>query len=135
MTPDGLTVLKSNEGFRSKVYTDTTGNLTIGYGTNLDAGITEQQATALAATKIDANRELLLTRPWFSNLSPARQDVIENMTYNMGINEVFQFQMMISALATRDFDRAADDMLQSKWAQQVGQRATKLAEIMRKGTY
>lgn len=123
-----------HEGFRSKPYRDTEGVLTIGYGTNLDEGISEAEAYFLMChrlTKCEADARASI--PTFRSLSPLRQEVLVEMRYNLGLGGVLGFRKMISCLRARDFDGAAREMLDSLWARQVGQRAQTLAERMRRG--
>jgi lysozyme len=66
-------------------------------------------------------------------LTPARQDVIVNMAYNLGLAGLGKVSRMWSALGDGNYDLAATEMLNSKWARQVGNRAVELAEQMRRG--
>ena len=131
MTPVGISGLKSDEGFRAHIYSDTVDVQTIGYGTNLKDGITELQATGLLEVTLSVNRAHLAGLSWFVNMTPARQDVIENMCYNIGFNEVLRFTGMIAAIEAKNYQLAACDMLNSTWAKQVGHRAARLSSIMR----
>jgi len=127
--------LKRHEGLRLKPYIDTVGKLTVGYGRNLDdVGISEQEAEMMLRQDIyTATAEAREAFPWVSDISPIRQDVIYNMSFNMGMPKLKKFKNMIAALEHRDFGEAAKQMLDSRWAKQVGSRATELAEIMRSG--
>jgi lysozyme len=71
--------------------------------------------------------------PLFLSLNPVRQVVLANMAFNMGMPTLLTFGRMLGALAEKDWDRAAAEVLDSKWARQVGSRATELAELMRRG--
>jgi lysozyme len=126
-------LLETQEGFRSKPYQDSVGKLTIGYGTNLDAGISEDQAYLLLNSKVCENLEDLQSYSWFVSLDVIRQGVIENMCYNMGICGFLEFKNMINALIAHDYAAASTEMLNSLWAKQVGQRAVTLANIMVSG--
>jgi lysozyme len=64
-----------------------------------------------------------------------RQDVVLNMLFNLGLPKFLAFRKMIEALRLANYDQAATEMLDSKWAIQVGIRAKELAEIMRTGRY
>lgn len=129
--------IKHHEGYRENVYVDTVGIPTGGYGHAFlngsplpaivcdllfeqDFGIAKQDYAFLAL------REGL-------DLDPVRQGVIINMLFNMGIVRVQKFRKMLMALSNKEWDRAADEMLDSKWAGQVGKRSTYLAEKMRNG--
>ncbi len=64
-----------------------------------------------------------------------RKNVFVEMVFNMGPRRVAGFRNMLAAIRDDDFDRAADEMLDSKWARQVGRRANRLAEQMRSGRF
>jgi len=66
-------------------------------------------------------------------LNEARARVIMNMVFNMGIQSVLGFKKMWAAIYEGNFNKAADEMMDSKWASQVGGRAEELAGIMRRG--
>jgi len=124
-----------HEGLRLKPYRDTVGKLTIGVGRNLDdVGISEAEAFYLLENDIKRTRKELHERlPWISNLSPTRQDVLVNMAFNMGVGGVLKFKKMLANLEQGRWYDASREMLDSKWAQQVGERAVELAEKMRNG--
>jgi lysozyme len=137
MTPAEFAILremvKTDEGLRVKPYLDTVGKTTIGYGRNLtDNGIT----TAEAAMMLDHDLEmtvaqLTLAHPDVLNLAPARQIALANMAFNVGVAGIGGFHQMWAAIDRGAFETAAVEMLDSHWAQQVGPRATRLAEMMR----
>jgi len=121
-----------HEGLRLKPYRDTVGKLTIGVGRNLDDnGISEQEAISMLRHDIATVKQELERYGWYNRLDPNRQDVIANMCFNMGLPTLLKFQRMIAAIDNHDYNLAADEMLDSRWAEQVGQRAVELARIMR----
>lgn len=126
-----------HEGLRLKPYKDTVGKLTIGVGRNLDdVGISEQEAMSLLDNDIDRARiDLLKVLPWVKNLDSVRQDVLLNMAFNMGIGGLLTFKNTLAAIQNGDYADAADRMLESKWATQVGLRASELSQMMRSGHY
>lgn len=71
--------------------------------------------------------------PWWRGMSDARQDVLVNMVWNLGIAGLLAFHNTLSYMEKANYAQASANMLVSKWAQQVGQRATRLAEQMRTG--
>lgn len=133
MIPEMEALLEQQEGFQAKPYRDPRGFLTIGYGTNLDAGITREQGRALMDCQLAANEAALAVYPWFTGLDPVRRAVIENMAYNMGVDGVLGFHDMIAAIEAQDWPEAARQMRASEWRVQVGNRALVLAQIMETG--
>ena len=129
--------LKKHEGMRLKPYTDTAGKLTLGIGRNLeDKGITEQEALFMLNNDVDyfyTNLSKMI--PWFKLLNDARQNVLVNMAFNLGIAGLMSFKNTLSLTSKGQYIAAASAMLDSKWATQVGYRAQELAEQMRTGEY
>lgn len=123
-----------DEGLRLKPYKCTAGRTTIGVGRNLDdLGITKAEALYLLANDIArVEAECLKTYPWYSKLDPVRQSVILNMRFNLG-PRLDKFVNTLTAIAVGDYADAAQKMGQSLWARQVGQRAVRLAQMMRTG--
>ncbi len=128
--------LKRHEGLKLKPYKCTAGKLTIGYGRNLDdVGITEIEAEDLLYHDLKKIKHNLSLRGFYVALSGARADAIDNMAFNIGISGLFKFKKMIAAIESQDYELAAKEMLDSKWAKQVPNRANELAEQMRTGEY
>jgi len=128
--------LERHEGLRLKPYLDTATppRLTIGYGRNLDdAGITREEADYLLATDIERVERDLNMVDEYMDLDRIRQTVIANMTFNLGFHGLMQFKRMWAAIGRCDYEKAANEMLDSTWRRQVGARAIELAEIMRTG--
>lgn len=130
-------MLIRDEGLRLKPYKCTAGKTSIGCGRNLDDnGISEQEAMILLRNDIHAARtELSHTFPWIDRLDPVRRDVLANMCFNLGLPTLMQFRNMLEALIEKDYDDAAREMLDSRWARQVGPRAERLARMMVTGEY
>lgn len=139
MTPEGKQKLKAllvqHESYKQFVYTDSTGHLTVGIGRNLsDRGVSTTEAFYLLDDDIlYFTGKLNHFLPFFTKLSESRQIALVDMCFNLGIQGLLNFGKMISALEHGDYEDAAREMLDSKWAQQVGERATTLANIMRTG--
>jgi lysozyme len=128
--------LRRDEGLRLKPYVDTTGHISIGYGRNLtDVGISREDAERFL--RDDAQRhvlELEALLPWVKTLDPVRQRVLGNMAFNLGLPTLLKFTDMLERAKRGDYEGAAAAMLASRWAAQVGQRATRLAQMMRAGS-
>ncbi len=129
--------IKRHEGYRDRVYLDTEGFPTVGYGHHLYPGsrISREIAELLLDIDMaDTAAEFLKIHPdRIRKLSLARKRVIMNMIFNMGLQRVLAFKKMWAAIDQEDWETAAKEMLDSKWADQVKGRATELAEIMRCG--
>ena len=69
----------------------------------------------------------------FDTLSTNRQNVLVNMAFNLGIYGLLRFKKMLLAVEKQDWDEAANQMLDSRWSKQVGNRSKELADIMRQG--
>lgn len=137
MTPEARQKLKGlliqHESYKQFPYTDLTGHLTIGIGRNLtDRGISNTEAYYLLDEDITYfSNKLNHFLPFFSKIEENRQIALINMCFNLGIQGFLGFRDMISALEAHDYERAAKEMLDSKWSTQVGERATQLANIIR----
>jgi len=126
-----------DEGVRLKPYRDSVGKLTIGIGRNLDdKGISATEAEMLLSDDIaEVQAKLQAALPWVYQLDDARRGVLENMAFNMGVEGLLQFHHMLGYVQTGKYDQASFEMLQSKWATEVGPRATRLAQQMRTGVW
>ncbi len=123
--------IKKHEGFRKRMYEDSVGVKTIGYGFNLEQiELPKPVAELWLAFEIEKHQKELEQFHWYNTLDPIRQDVLLDMHYNLGHSRFKQFKKMIAALENKKYDDAAKEMLDSKWAKQVGNRATELASIM-----
>lgn len=128
---------KRFEGLRLKPYLCPAGKLTIGYGHNIeDNGITEEIAVKLLDTDLmAAEREVRAKFSGYAKLNEARQFVLTDMCFNIGISRLLTFKKMFAALAKGEYHTAAREMQDSKWYRQVGNRGKILCEIMKSGEY
>lgn len=127
--------LSRDEGRRRFPYKDTEGILTIGVGWNLEAnGLPEYVIDYLLNTGIkQAEQDVQALYQEWELLSDVRQRVLINMAFNLGRHRLAGFKDMWAAIHARQYHVAAEEMLDSKWARQVGPRATRLAEEMSEG--
>src|SRR6185369_4604654 len=123
-----------HEGLRLKVYTDTVGKATIGVGRNLtDKGITSAEAMLLLDHDVDECLHDLETFTWFGTLDAVRQRVLVDLRFNLGSLGLRNFRAMLHAFAVGDFETAANEMLDSRAAQQNMDRYHRLARMTRTG--
>jgi lysozyme len=121
-----LAMLKGHEDVALKPYRDTVGKLTIGIGRNLDdRGISFAEAEYLCNNDIDeVTGQLQHSLQWFDSAPEPVQLVLIDMCFNMGIAGLLEFRKTLDLLQTGQYQLAAQEMLNSKWAKQVGTRAT-----------
>lgn len=126
-----------DEGIRRFPYYDSVGKITIGVGRNLsDVGLDADEITFLLSNDIKhATTMLEANFPWTSGLDEVRRGVLVNMCFNLGIGGLAGFRQTLSKIQAGDYSGAAQEMLQSKWAQQVGSRAQRLAVQLESGTW
>lgn len=133
--------LKGDEGLKAQAYQDHLGFWTIGVGRLIDArkagsGLRPDEISYLLNNDIDDRiRELGRRIPWFLELDAARQGVLLNMSFQMGVDGLLEFKNTLARVRAGNFDGAASGMLNSKWATQTPARAQRLAEQMRTGVW
>ena len=140
--------LRRDEGFENHVYDCTRGHATAGYGHNCEAAgydpawieshraegsISREQAEEWLES--DIQRAVEIARECcssFDQLSNSRRRVLCNMAFNMG-HKLNDFRRMLAAVEDQDWDKAAEEMLDSLWAEQVHDRSKRLAAMMLSG--
>jgi len=101
--------LQTEEGFRALAYRDTNGLETIGYGFNVQAGISKYAAAALLRAQAEEAHAALLKLPWYAALDPIRQSVCLDIDINEGKGGLLKFPHMIAALSRQDWASAATE--------------------------
>ena len=130
-----LSSVKFHEGLELKPYLDSVGVLTVGYGRNLDdRGISREEAEMLLLNDLETSTKEAKKLEFYENLtSNNRRDVIVEMIFNMGLTRFKEFKKTIGYINQANYSAAADEMLDSRWAKQVGQRALTLSNKFRAG--
>ena len=146
--------LKVHEGFEDNFYQCTADKRTIGYGRNVDDNpFTKAELEMLGREDFDLEpmtkdeAEFLLENdvnaviakikpllPW-GDLCPARQAVCANMAFNLGSYGFSKFKNMIKAINEQFYEKASVEMMDSRWARQVSNRANELAIQMHSGNW
>jgi lysozyme len=131
--------LVQDEGEVLHAYEDHLRFLTIGVGRLIDArkggGISRDESRYLLANDIRKWMAIAGQWDWFDSLDWARQGVIICMLHQLGARGVAGFRKMIQALARKDYEAAADEMLDSGWRKQTPERCERMAAIMRSGEW
>ena len=140
-----LKLLVLDEGFEQFAYNDATGKpvnlptgkLTIGIGRNIEQkGITRQEAEYLASNDIDYFFGHLADKlVWFELLDEVRQAALLDMAFNLGIEGLLGFERTLSYLKAEQYDMAAQEILASRWVDQVTNRAYRIAGMIKTGTW
>ena len=133
-----IDMLILHEGLELKPYQCTADKTTIGVGRNLqDVGITEDEAKYLLQNDIDRILKEVEHWSFLEKLNEPRQAVILDMVFNMGVTRfnANTWVKTFAAIQNEEWEKAANEMLDSKWAKQVGQRAIRLSQMMRKGEW
>lgn len=125
--------LEREEGFRAQAYRDTAGKLTIGYGFNVDAGISMRAARALLAAQVQERFEWLSPFWWAQGLDDLRMSVLIDVSFNVGTAGLLHFPKMLAAIGTKNWQAAHDELLDSDAARMLPARYQKLARILLTG--
>ena len=126
--------VKTHEGLKLQVYKCPANRLTIGYGRNLDdRGISKEEAEMLLLNDLETSTKEAKKFEFYENLTSNRQDVIVEMIFNLGLTRFKKFKKTIGYINQANYSAAADEMLDSRWAKQVGQRALTLSNKFRAG--
>ena len=132
INPKLIEQIRIHEGVRQFPYVDTVGKLTIGVGHNLtDNGLSFPIIDALLREDLErVHTDLDAFYPEWCELSENRRMVLVNMGFNLGIPRLQTFKKFWSAIKDGNYQLAAAEMLDSRWAKQVGNRATELSRQM-----
>jgi lysozyme len=151
-----VTQLLMHEGLRLRPYRDTVGLLTVGVGycidkrgikplesvigRKFDGQLTRDEAVRVLESDIDRfEAGALKAFPFYAKLDEVRQRVCLDMAFNMGYGAL-AFKKTIGLVEKRRFLEAGDEMMKSKWSDDVGDgwggefdRAERLAVMMKTG--
>jgi lysozyme len=151
-----------HEGLKLRAYRCPAGYWTIGVGRNLETkslskgeqqyilgcdgltpqqvinllkrrGITKEEALVLLAHDIQDCEQDLRQFEWFDRLDPVRRKVVLDMRFNLGPGGFRGFKKMIACLEVGDYTGASEQMMDSRWYHQVGDRGKRLVKMMYTG--
>lgn len=138
--------IKINEGFRSNVYLCPTGHPTVGYGFRvadlspdelaLNAGRVEPMSEEVADAVLDIKirkfkKQVYSALPWLTYAPMSVQEALCEMAYQMGVAGLLGFKNTLAMLEAGEYEKAALNMLKSKWAKQTPKRAEKIANMVK----
>lgn len=140
-----LEELMLDEGVIHEIYNDHLGYPTFGvghlitekdeeHGKPLGTPVSEKRVTECLNADVDiVCAELDKNMEWWRGLNDTRQRVMANMCFNLGYPRLSKFKKFLAAVQKEDWETAAVEMMDSKWATQVGDRAVRLREKMLNG--
>jgi lysozyme len=122
-----------HEGTRLDMYQDTLGIWTVGVGHNIqEKGISQAVMELMLEEDLaEAVSELQRSVSFFSKMPEQVQEALVNLAFNMGIPRLMQFKKTLAYLRDGNFEAAADELLDSRYAEQVGRRADEVADMIR----
>tara|TARA_Y100000996_G_scaffold402055_1_gene373626 strand:- start:1004 stop:1447 length:444 start_codon:yes stop_codon:yes gene_type:complete len=135
--------LEIDEGVKYEIYNDHLGYATFGVGHlviesdpehGMDIGTPISESRVIEAFEQDCEnvlRDCIILYEDFSSLPEEAQQVIANMMFNMGRPRLSKFKGMKRGVDSRDWNAAADEMVDSAWYRQVTNRADRLVERIR----
>lgn len=133
-----LETLKRHEGVRYYVYRDHLGYETIGVGRCINRavglGLSPDEVEYLLINDVQrCIEELDGAFEWFKNLDEVRREAMINLCFNLGLTKLRKFVNALEAMKQRNYNKAATEFLNSKWANQVGERSREVAQMIRTG--
>lgn len=131
-----LETLRRDEGWSNYVYRDSLGYETIGYGFLVDerksGGIPKEVGEFWLRYNVDGViNNLRRTIPQFATMPEDVQHALVNMAYQMGTAGLLSFEKMLAAIKAKNYELAAHEALNSRWAQQTPNRAKRVANMIR----
>ena len=131
--------IKKHEGFRNTVYLDSLGKATIGYGhlltedDDFEEGIQYDKSLLENLFDKDFNRSAYNAEQLLEGIDicDTAREIIVEMVFQLGIGGVSKFKKMFEALRKKDYNEAAEQMLDSQWRVQTPKRCEELSSLMR----
>ena len=135
--------LKIDEGVKYEIYKDHLGYPTFGIGhlvTDTDAEFGCDVGTSVSEQRVEEAfkkdvqiviKDCEILYPDFNELPEEVQQIIANMMFNLGRPRLSKFKGMKKGVDEKNWNTAADEMVDSRWYRQVGKRAERLVERMR----
>ena len=131
--------IKEHEGYRNSIYKDSLGFATIGYGHLVKESDPFVEGEDYSETLLNQYFEQDFTNAVVGAerlvgnhaMNIKAKCVIIEMVFQLGMTGVSKFVNCLKAIKEEDWDTAADEMLDSKWAKQTPERANELSSIIR----
>ena len=121
--------IKQHEGYVKRVYKDSLGIDTIGYGFAIkDLELDQDICDMILDRKLkDLERMVNSKFNWYRYMPPEIKNVVIEMCYQLGVTGFSNFRKTITFLQNKQFHDASVEMLDSRWAEQTPVRAKELS--------
>lgn len=126
-------MIRAHEGVREFLYKDSLGIHTIGVGRNLERGLSPDEIEYLFGNDLEQAHSDASAYGYWGNLNDARKSALMDMAFQLGGPRLAGFKKMHACLEKGDYDGAALECLDSRYAAQVPARASTIAFIIRSG--
>ena len=135
--------LESDEGCKHEIYLDHFKFPTLGIGHlitdwdeeyDMEVGTTVSEERVKECFEKDVKQVIKDCKKLYEDFDHLPEDaqlIIANMMFNMGYTRLSKFRAMKSGVDARDWNKAADEMVDSRWYEQVPNRAKRLVVRMR----
>ena len=132
-----LQFTEENEGYRQFIYQCTADKNTIGIGFNVDdVGLSLEESRVILRMRMTKIKEQLMdSYDWFYDIGECRQSALCDMAYQMGINGLKGFKKSLAYMTEHDYNAAASEFMNSRWARQTPQRAAKVTAMISTGEW
>jgi lysozyme len=138
-----MEMIKKHEGVRTRPYKDSLGLWTVGVGHLIGDGkslppewnreFTKEEVNALFLKDYEKHKEMAMKTPGWSKANETGQAAMIDLAFNMGGSWYKKFPATSKALEAGDFEKAADNLKDSKWYQQVKSRGVTIVDMIRNG--
>lgn len=138
--------LQRDEGWKNFLYDDANGakivpgytvkgHATAAWGFALDVSpLTQEEALPILRSRAQGYYDTLVkAEPWVAGLPEPVQRGLSNMAYNMGVTGLLKFNTFLDLLKAGQYVAAGEDLAQTKWAGQVGDRASRVVALIEQG--
>ena len=130
--------IKKHEGYRDTIYADSLGYNTIGYGhlvieDGFIPGVQYSKKELEQVFEKDFETAVQSAKKLVGDydLNDDAFGVVIEMCFQLGLPRVLKFKFFLAALKIQDYEKAAEEMLLSKWHEQTSVRCEELTNIMR----
>lgn len=126
--------LTADEGRRNLMYKDSVGVYTVGIGHNMNVPLSDRVVDMIFEDDtIGLEAQCRSLYPQFDTFTDARKAALANMLFNLGKQRLATFNVFNQLVNAGKWGAAADDCLTTLWAKQVGARAVRISNALRKG--